>query len=202
MILDGILLLILILAVFRGRKTGMFRMITKLLSFLLAWVCTSLWGNHLKTFLESTSLYQSIADALSLRIAEALLTEKQSIFKTIMESSAQNATQGAAHTILDMLLSGLVFFLFLCLVRLLVEVLDRTVLHLPLVKPVNSLLGMAVSLALTLCILYILAGALGGAMLCSETAFWREQMESSYLFRGMYENNIVLNLIFRKGEVS
>lgn len=202
MILDGILVLILVFSVLHGRKTGMFRMVARLISFALSWILTSVWGEPVKAVLRETTLYQSAAETLTLRISEAAAEGNLGVFKAFMDLSGGNMATEAVQGMMDMLLSAICFFFFLCLVRLLIEVLDKTVLHLPIVKPFNALFGMAVSLLLTLAVLYILAGALGGAMLCTESEFWRQQMESSYLFRGMYENNIVLNWILRKGELS
>ncbi len=203
MILDGILILIIVLSVLRGRKTGMFRMAARLVSFALSWLLTAIWGENVKAFLAETALYATAKETLTARILEATEEGKPGIFTVFTDMSQGGAAaEAAASGMLDMLLSAICFFLFLCLVRILIEVLDKTVLHLPLVRPVNALLGMTVSLLLTLCILYILAGALGGTMLCAESEFWRQQMETSYLFRGMYENNIVLDWILRKGEVA
>lgn len=200
MILDGILILILVLSVLGGRKTGMFRMVARLISFALSWILTVMWGEDVKAFLMESAMYKTARETLTARIAEAAAEGKPGIFKAFMDiSGGSAAAEAAAQGMLDMLLTAISFFLFLCLVRLLIEVLDKTVLHLPIVRPVNALLGMAVSLLLSLSVLYILTGAIGGAMLTAESEFWRQQMESSYLFRGMYENNIVLNWIFKKG---
>lgn len=202
MILDGILILILVLSMLGGRKTGVFRMAARLVSFALSWFLTAMWGRMVKEYLKSTPLYLSALEKLSERITEAVAEGNPGIFSSFLNPAGQNAAFVAAQGMLDMLLSGVIFFLFLCLIRLAIFVIDKTVLHLPIVKPVNKFLGMAVSGLLALAILYIVAGAVGGAMLCAESEFWRSQMESSYLFSGMYENNIVLNWIIRKGGAS
>jgi len=101
--------------------------------------------------------------------------------------------------IADSILSVLIFGLFFLVVRLCIGILDKTVFHLPLVRPANRLTGMLASLAITVIVLYLVVGILGGMAAYAENTFFAQQMQSSKIVRFMYENNFVLDTIIGKG---
>ncbi len=198
MVLDVCLIVIFIIAVLSGRKSGLFRTVARFLSLGLAAVCTSLFGETLRTWLSGFSIYNTAIEKLTAFVENAVAAGKTSLVEPFLQE-ADMAIDLAAQGILDTLLTGITFAVFSVLLRILIELLDKFLFHLPLVRPVNRILGMVLSFLFTAVVSYLVIGVLGGFAMCSESAFISDQMQNSVLVRGMYENNIVLQLFLRKG---
>ncbi len=200
MILDIAVIVILGIAAFGGRRSGLFRTVARLASLVLAAVGVFLWGDALKEWTLGTPWAKSMLASLTDAVESALESGQTVLIEPFLpESTVSHAAEVAALGIADMILSVLCFVVISAAVRILVEVLDKLVFHLPLVRPVNRILGMAFSFGFTAIILYLVVGALGGLSMYTDNAFFSEQMQSSVLVRGMYENNIVLNFLNEKG---
>ncbi len=200
MLLDIFAIIILIIAVISGRRSGLFRTVARLLSFVLAALCTSLWGDKLKTWMSETKLYERAFEKLSRAVGEALNKGETKLLEPFLkETEAMHAADTVAQGVADSFLLILCFVLFSFGIRLLIEVLDKLVFHLPLIRPLNRVLGMIFSFVFTLLTLYLVIGALGGVAMYVAADFMEAQMQSSILVRAMYENNIVLNLLIGKG---
>ncbi len=192
MILDGILLLILAIAAFLGRKTGAFRMVMRLAAFAVSWICMALWGGKMQVFFQKTGAYETLYQRL-------VSTLQGGESGTFFGAAQGQAAEMLARSMADSIGTAASFIIIWFLVRLLIWILDKTIFHLPVVRPVNAFLGIAVSLAITVIILYAVVGAVGNTLAFSEAPFWQEQMASSQLVRGMYEHNFVLHWLLKKG---
>ncbi len=200
MLLDILVIVILLIAVITGRKSGLFRTVARFLSLITAGIFTSLWGEKLCSFIASSKLYEEMLLKLTESVEKAVTNGKTEILSPFLrEAGVLSATETAAQSMLDTFLSVCIFVLFVLLVRILIEVLDKVIFHLPLLRPLNRFLGMLFSFVFTLTILYLILGVVGGLAVFSDAGFWAEQMQSSVLVRAMYDNNIVLKLISGKG---
>lgn len=198
MILDFIAVLILIAAALAGRRSGLFRVVAGLLTFVLAGVCTAVFGGSIRAWVMGTAVYSDATAKLSETVQKMLESGETALIEPFLSPEVTgNVAEAAAAGIADSLLSVLIFIVLLTVIRLVITVLDKTVFHLPLLKPVNRFLGMAVSLAFALAVLYLAAGALGGMAMYTESVFLAEQMQTSVLVRFMYENNFVLDIVYK-----
>lgn len=193
MILDALLVVVFIISILSGRKTGLFLTVARVLSLLAASLLTALFGKNILAFLESSSLYDTLMQKLVSVVEKAVKSGETVLLSPFLEK-ANMVSELAAKGIADMIFSAIIFVAFSLLVRILIRLINKFICHLPLVGSANRFLGMAVSFLFTLVISYLVIGLVGGAAMCSEVEFIKEQMTSSVLIRYMYENNIVLNL--------
>ena len=198
MILDGILILILLISVIMGKKTGLFRAVTRLLSTVLAIILTILLQEKVLLFLEGTPLYASALEKLAGNVEKMTANGQIGLLKPFMALGDVTAADIAAR-MAESIVPVLIFILLYIGIKLLISVLDKTIFHLPLVKPINKILGSLWNGIFTLFIVYLVIGVAGGLSLFSTNAFLAAQMEESFLVHGMYTNNIVLNFLFKKG---
>lgn len=198
MLIDAILILIFAAAVWRGRKTGIFRMVSRLISFVIAWVLVTVKREGLMGFLTEKGIYTAVYERLLVNVTSASQKGEGGMLSA-MQMAGTKAAEGFATRLTEMLLVAATFFVIVIVVRILIYILDKTVLHLPLVRPLNSVLGIAASLALTFVLVSLIIGAFGGTLLCAESEFWRGQMESSFLVRNIFENNTVIEWLTGKG---
>lgn len=200
MLLDIFVIVILVIAVLGGRRSGLFRTVARLVSLFLAGAGNFLWGETLKAWIYETDWFKSAFSALTDSVSETLESGGNVLLSPFLpEGTMASAAETAAWGIADMVLSVLCFVVMLVAVRLLIEILDKLVFHLPLVRPVNRILGMTFSFCFTAIVLYLIVGALGGLSMFSGNGFLAEQMQNSILVRFMYENNIVLQFLSGKG---
>lgn len=200
MILDALVIILLVFSAWKGKKIGLFRTVARFLSFVLAMLGTTLWGDAVLSWFQKTPLYAETLTRVIAFVDSTLEKGETAILKPFLFGEAGAAfSRSAAENILHTFLSVLCFLAFLLLVRILIVVIDKLVFHLPLVRPLNRGLGMVLSFVFTAVMLYLVVGALGSMTAIWESGFLSEQMKASILVRHMYENNFVLNLILRKG---
>ncbi len=199
MLLDGVLVLICLFAILRGKKMGLFRAVAGFLSFGTAVLATTLWGEKIRLWIYKMPWYPDMLKKLTETVEEAIAKGDTHLLVPFSGGAGASAlAEGAAAGLAETILSGLLFAVVLLGVRLLISVLDRLVFHLPVIRPVNRLLGMLLSLAFTICIAYLVIGVTGGLGLFDSMDWLSGQMQSSVLVRRMYENNILLALITGK----
>jgi len=166
----------------------------------MAGVFTSLWGEKLQAFVSSSNVYEEVVLKLTKSVEKAVTSGKTEVLAPFLHDTGVLSTaETAAHSMMGTLVSVCIFVLFVLLVRILIEVLDKGIFHLPLLRPLNRFLGMLLSFIFTLTILYLIIGTIGGLAVFTDSQFWAEQMKNSVIVRIMYENNIVLKLISGKG---
>ncbi len=200
MILDIILIVILVGAALLGRRNGLFKTVALLLSFVLAAVCTALLGGSIRAWATGTALYTDMHGNLTEAVTGILESGKTELIEPFLQEGASaQAAALAADGIANAVLSLLIFVAFFVLIRICITLLDKTVFHLPLIRPVNKLLGMLVSFCFALIVLYLAVGAIGGIALHAENSFFAVQLQDSILVRSMYENNFVLDILKGKG---
>lgn len=200
MILDIIVIVLLVVAVMLGKKTGLFKIVARLLSFILAWVFMVLFGEGIRTWLIGTPFYAGLYGRLTKTVEEAVLQKKTALIAPFMgEGTTRQMAEMTTQSIANSILTVLIFVFFLLAIRFAIIILDKTVFHLPLVRPVNQLTGILASLAVTLLFIYLAVGIVGGMAMCAENGLLTEQMEASKIVRFIYENNFVLEILKGKG---
>ncbi len=198
MILDGLVILILLFAVLRGRKAGLFRILARFLSLAVALAGITLFGEHIRLWISRTSVYKDSFARLVEAVENGIAKGEYGLLTPFMgRMDAGLAAETVAGRIGDSAISVLIFLLLFFAVRLLILVLDKTIFHLPLVRPVNKFLGMALSFVFTACVLYFVLAGLGSLGAYQNTEFLAKQMESSLIARYMYEHNFVLQWTWR-----
>ncbi len=198
MILDGIAILILVISVVLGKRTGLFRAITRLISSVLSIGLTMFLDDKVLALLKDTPLYTGLLDALTKKVEQTVQSGKLGLIQPFMTAGGIEVSK-IAERMASSIFSVLIVIVLYIAIKLVISVLDKTVFHLPLIKPINGILGCVWNLIFTLVIVYLAVGICGGLSLFSTNAFLAGQMESSVLVRGMFTNNIVLNFFMKKG---
>ncbi|MDD6309187.1 MAG: CvpA family protein [Clostridia bacterium] len=198
MILDGALIIILIIAMANGKKYGLFRMITKLIAGLAALLATVALRGQVVAFVQGTALYPWLVTQITPGIEKAL-AQGNTLFLQPFIRAGGAVPQILAESAIGTILSVLTYVILYALIKLVIYVLDKSVFHLPLLKPINKLLGMAWNLVCALFVCYLVIGICGGLSLFSTVDFLASQMQSSFLVKYMYTHNILLDILFLKG---
>lgn len=198
MFLDALLIILLVFAFIRGKKQGLFRAITRLLSLFISAGASFAFHDKVNLFLRKTPLYETMLEKLTENAATVLESGDTTLLRPFLKS-ANMLPNEVAERMAGMLVSIITFILIYVLVKLLIQLLDRTIFHLPLLKPLNRLMGSIWSVLFMIIIMYLIIGILGTLSVFTTTPFLAEQMQQSVLVRGMYTNNLVLKFLFQKG---
>lgn len=190
MVFDIVLILVLCVSVFIGGKKGFLRVASRLISLIMSGICTSICVERLEEWLSGTSLYQEQYAKLTMAINSAT-DPKETLLMASLAEEAEKMAETVAQNILSALLSGVCFIAFCIVFNILLRFLDKLLLRIPIASPINRALGVVFSFICSFAISYVVIGAFGGIATYASSEFIRTQMESSYLVRFIYENNII-----------
>ncbi len=189
MVLDIAFIIVLVLSVLHGRKKGLFGALRPLVSLIMSAIGTSIFAEGLMEWFSGTSFYHSQFDKLVLGIIEK--AEIKGVPLEAVAEEAEKIAQSTAQNILGTLVTCLCFIALYIVFNIILRFLDKILLHVPIARPLNRILGMFFSFVFTFVILYVAIGALGGFATYASSDFIRTQMESSYVVRLIYENNVI-----------
>ncbi len=195
MLLDGILVVIVAVAMFTGRKTGLFHTVFRFLSLAIAGICTAVFGESLRNWMLKLPICKEGVLKLTETVEKCIQNGKTELLGPFASFVTTGKTAAiVSGKIAETVLSAILFVLFILAVRLGIALLDKTVFNLPVVRPINRLLGMLLSGVFALFLLFLAIGILGSFGVFTGGEFMEAQLESSALVKYIYENNPVLSL--------
>lgn len=128
----------------------------------------------------------------------------QFIFGSVMSKSdflMRNARITAAEAVSEALsealmkiLAGIVLFVLILIALWLLKILLEFVFRLPLLKEVNSLAGCVAGLINGLLVSYLIMAAVSSLAGFPELQFIRDSAQSSYIYKNLYETNMILEM--------
>jgi len=204
MILDVIFIVAVIWMAFLGRKRGFVRTILQIVSTILSVIVALLIKEPVTKFIEKTGFYrnniQQVVKIITPKIESSSITSDKAmgfvINKVIGENvnNAINSTsESIAKAIIGVIITVLVFVLAFFIIRFFAKLIEN-VFRLPGLNFANRLAGMIWGVAVVFLISYVLLAICSGTALMGSGGFFIKQMESSYIVKSLYENNLLIKL--------
>ena len=209
-IVDLIIIAVVLLFIFLGYKKGLTGSLIKLLSFIIAIVVAFvLYKPVANAVIENTVIDDNIRTTLSATLGVEDETEntEENVPSTIMDNinkEIENATDEVKANVIDHTTitivnigSGIVIFLAVRVILVLISLFAKILTDLPVIKQVDKLGGLAYGAIEGIVIVYAVL-----AVISLTSVIWANNavvtaIAKSSLGEMLYNNNIILNLLFK-----
>ena len=209
-IVDLIIIAVVLLFIFLGYKKGLTGSLIKLLSFIIAIVVALvLYKPVANAVIENTVIDDNIRTTLSATLGVEDKTEntEENVPSTIMNNinkEIENATDEVKANVIDQTTitivnigSGIVIFLAVRVILVIISLFAKILTDLPVIKQVDKLGGLAYGAIEGIVIVYAVL-----AVISLTSVIWANNavvtaIAKSSLGEMMYNNNIILNLLFK-----
>lgn len=209
-IVDLIIIAVVLLFIFLGYKKGLTGSLIKLLSFIIAIVVAFvLYKPVANAVVENTVIDDNIRTTLSATLGVENKTEntEENVPSTIMDNinkEIENATDEVKANVIDHTTitivnigSGIVIFLAIRVILVLISLFAKILTDLPVIKQVDKLGGLAYGAIEGIVIVYAVL-----AVISLTSVIWANNavvtaIAKSSLGEMLYNNNIILNLLFK-----
>ncbi len=181
-----IVIIIFLIAIFRGWRRGLLRLLFSLVSIVvLIWLFSAL-NPYISSFIkEHTGLYEWIEERCTQRIGDQF------------SSGLSFLTDSVASTTADWILKGIIFLVTFIIALIIVMIIFRLlklVNKVPILGKVNKILGLvggAVEGYIVVCLVMLLVSLISGTELGGTLA---ENIESNALLSFLNDSNFLLQL--------
>lgn len=209
-IVDLIIVIVLLLFIFGGYKKGLTGSLMKLLSFIIAVVIALLiYKPVANMIIEKTTIDDNIKTTLSstLRVEEQSEVKDENVSSTIIDNinnEIKDSTNEAKITIIEdttktivNIGAGIIVFLIARLILSIISLFVDAIANLPLIKQVDKVGGIIYGILEGIVIIYILL-----SIISLTSVVWTNNsiviaVEKSALGSFLYNNNIILNFLFK-----
>ena len=209
-IVDLIIIAVVLLFIFLGYKKGLTGSLIKLLSFIIAIVVAFvLYKPVANAVIENTVIDDNIRTTLKATLGVEYKTEntEENVPSTIMDNinkEIENATDEVKANVIDQTTitivnigSGIVIFLAVRVILVLISLFAKILTDLPVIKQVDKLGGLAYGAIEGIVIVYAVL-----AVISLTSVIWANNavvtaIAKSSLGEMLYNNNIILNLLFK-----
>lgn len=209
-IVDLIIIAVVLLFIFLGYKKGLTGSLIKLLSFIIAIVVAFvLYKPVANAVIENTVIDDNIRTTLRATLGAEDKTEntEENVPSTIMDNinkEIENATDEVKANVIDQTTitivnigSGIVIFLAVRVILVLISLFAKILTDLPVIKQVDKLGGLAYGAIEGIVIVYAVL-----AVISLTSVIWANNavvtaIAKSSLGEMLYNNNIILNLLFK-----
>lgn len=209
-IVDLIIIAVVLLFIFLGYKKGLTGSLIKLLSFIIAIVVAFvLYKPVANAVIENTVIDDNIRTTLSatLDVEDKTENTEENVPSTIMDNinkEIENATDEVKANVIDHTTitivnigSGIVIFLAVRVILVLISLFAKILTDLPVIKQVDKLGGLAYGAIEGIVIVYAVL-----AVISLTSVIWANNavvtaIAKSSLGEMLYNNNIILNLLFK-----
>lgn len=209
-IVDLIIIAVVLLFIFLGYKKGLTGSLIKLLSFIIAIVVAFvLYKPVANAVIENTVIDDNIRTTLKATLGVEDKTEntEENVPSTIMENinkEIENATDEVKANVIDQTTitivnigSGIVIFLAVRVILVIISLFAKILTDLPVIKQVDKLGGLAYGTIEGIVIVYAVL-----AVISLTSVIWANNavvtaIAKSSLGEMLYNNNIILNLLFK-----
>ena len=205
-IVDLIIIAVVLLFIFLGYKKGLTGSLIKLLSFIIAIVVAFvLYKPVANAVIENTVIDDNIRTTLSATLG--VENTEENVPSTIMDNinkEIENATDEVKANVIDHTTitivnigSGIVIFLAVRVILVLISLFAKILTDLPVIKQVDKLGGLAYGAIEGIVIVYAVL-----AVISLTSVIWANNavvtaIAKSSLGEMLYNNNIILNLLFK-----
>lgn len=210
-ILDIIILAIMAISIFFGYKRGLVKVAVKLCAFLIAIIVTLVFYKPVSNvIIDNTELDEKIESIIiengTKELEESDEEEQKNIIENMQEYVDNTVTQtqneivkNAAKEISVRLINILVIvglFIATRLILILLVLISDLITSIPIIKQFNELGGVLYGIIRGLALIYAILAILFLIVSMSSNNAILTLIDSSMITQFMYENNILLNIIF------
>lgn len=206
--LDIIVVIVLVLFLLYGIRTGLVRMALRmgavLLSILLAWllypIVSEVFSNFFLESLSQVIQENYIAPNLDgmLGSAEGVPVFLQGFLQSGAEAAMQTAAESMSDSVAGLILNVAAFltvFLFSRLVLLLLTHVLDVITRLPLIKQCNKLGGGVLGFLEGGLAVYMILAVVFLIAPIRDSEMFQQQMQNSVITRQMYNNNMIIKMV-------
>ncbi len=210
-ILDIILIFIMALSIILGYKKGLVKVAVKLCAFLIAVIITLVFYKPVSNLIiENTQLDEKIEGVIiengTKKLEESDEESKDNILENMQEYIDNTVTQtqneiveNAAKEISVRIINILVIvglFIATRLVLILLVLISDVITNLPIIKQFNKLGGILYGILRGLALIYVILAIMFLIVSMSANSNILSAIDGSIITKFMYQNNILLNIIF------
>lgn len=210
-LLDIIIIAIMAISIFLGYKKGLVKVAVKLCAFLIAVIITFVFYKPVSNMIiDNTELDEKIQSVIiengTKKIEESSEEEKNGFLEDMQEyvdntvTQAQNGiVENAAKEISISLINIMVIvglFIATRLILVLLVLISDLITSLPIIKQFNELGGVLYGVIRGLALIYLLLAIVFLIVSVSANNSILTTIDSSIITKFLYENNILLNIIF------
>lgn len=184
---DIILVVVLLIFVRIGAKKGLIRTLFGAISTLLSLFLTALIYHPFSQILHNSA----VGDYVRKLVEKSF---EQKIQEGAIIPLLDKATESASIIIINIIS----FIVIIIATRLILSILSRVLdiaSKLPLIKQLNSILGMIAGSVSGFLLCYIIIGIIGALNGEGNISIMQKSIENSYIAIKMYENNFVSNML-------
>ena len=210
-ILDIILIGIMAISIFFGYKKGLVKVAVKLCAFLIAVIVTLVFYKPVSNFIiDNTQIDEKIENVIIENGTKELeenneedngdfLDNMQEYIDNTVAQTQNEIVQNAAKQVSVKLINILVIVVLFIATRLLLVVLvliSDMITSLPIIKQFNQLGGLLYGIIRGLALIYVILAIVFLVVSITANNSILATIDSSIITKLMYENNILLNMIF------
>lgn len=210
-ILDIIIISIMALSIFLGYKKGLVKVAVKLCAFLIAVIVTLIFYKPVSNMIiDNTQLNEKIENIIiengTKELEQSDEEEQKNILENMQEYVENSVTQtqneivkNAAKEISVRLINILVIvalFIATRLLLILLVLISDLITSIPIIKQFNEIGGVLYGTIRGLALIYVILAIVFLITSMTSNNNIIETINSSYITQFMYNNNILLNIIF------
>lgn len=205
-IIDLLLVAIVIISTFIGYKRGLINVIFSLCAFIISLVITFILYKPLTNFvIENTDFDEKIENIIiekGITDTEKYETNEyvEKYISKSMTETKDELVESTATIISERLIGiiiGIVLFLLIRIILILAKGIINGISNLPFIKQCNELGGLIYGILVGILIIYVLLAILFFVVSINNTGIISKAIDSSYIAKMLYNNNIILNIIFK-----
>lgn len=208
--IDLVIVLIFILNIFIGYKKGLINVIFSICAFLIAIIATLILYKPISNIIiNNTNIDDKIKEVIVKNNTNNSNVETydngektglQQYIESIIENTTEEAKLQATRTVADVIsnkaveiLTGVVLFILIRIAVVLLKFLIEGIAELPIIKQFNQVGGIAYGILKSFIIIYLILTILFFVISIKGNTKIEDSIESSYITKFLYENNIIVN---------
>lgn len=199
-VVDLIIVAIILLSVFLAYRKGLVSLAIGLVSFVIAIVVTIILYKPVSNIVINVTGIDEMIENTIYEKANDMMEQEDETSQMIMDTAKNNLLPEAARTIAVNIVTGGVILILFIVVKIalrFVTALANLIAKLPIINQVNRLGGIIYGLLRGFLIVYVTLLVISVVGQINPDNAIHKEIESSYIGKTMYENNI-LNILFEK----
>ena len=208
LIVDIVIIAILALSIIMGYKKGLINVIFNIFAFLLAIIITLvLYKPVSNIIIKNTDIQEKIETAIieNTKGEENKKEEKtENGIQKYIENTMQNAEEDAKSKAIEVvakevstkcieIITALILFVITRIILIVLKFLTETLANLPIVKQCNEIGGLLYGVIKGILIIYVILTIMFFIISLKPEGMTENLIETSYITKFLYNNNIIVN---------
>lgn len=210
-VIDLVVIAILALNIIIGYKKGLIGVIFNICAFLVAIILTLILYKPVSTIvIDNTQIDENIKSSIMKNNEEKEITQTEDQKNTKLEQYIQDKIVDMATDAKDdiievfadtisiktvQIITGIIVFVIIRIALILLKFVTESIASLPLIKQCNEIGGLLYGVLKGLLIIFLLLAIMFLVISINGNGIIANAIESSYITKILYENNIILKII-------